>query len=176
MLFRSAIANVTVVDDIKPIARAKMVTVQLGPDGTGTVAASQVNNGSSDNCSVSVSVSPSSYDCADVGQGIITLTAVDPSGNTASAAVTAIVLDSIPPVAQAKDVVVQLDANGMASIVAADVDNGSSDATAQIAPLAGARLLRCAPGRGGQLGRGAGAAIQLMAKEGTMALLKLPRL
>ncbi len=30
------------------------------------------------------------------------------------------------------------------------------------------------PGRGGQLGRGAGSAIQLMAKEGTMALLKLP--
>jgi large subunit ribosomal protein L2 len=30
------------------------------------------------------------------------------------------------------------------------------------------------PGRGGQLGRGAGAAIQLMAKEGAMALLKLP--
>ncbi len=30
------------------------------------------------------------------------------------------------------------------------------------------------PGRGGQLGRGAGAAIQLMAKEGKSALLKLP--
>ncbi|MGD9762626.1 MAG: 50S ribosomal protein L2 [Candidatus Binatia bacterium] len=30
------------------------------------------------------------------------------------------------------------------------------------------------PGRGAQLGRGAGAAIQLMAKEGQMALLKLP--
>lgn len=30
------------------------------------------------------------------------------------------------------------------------------------------------PGRGGQLGRSAGAAIQLMAKEGTQALLKLP--
>jgi len=30
------------------------------------------------------------------------------------------------------------------------------------------------PGRGGQLGRGAGAAIQLMAKEGDRALLKLP--
>ncbi len=30
------------------------------------------------------------------------------------------------------------------------------------------------PGRGGQLGRGAGVAIQLMAKEGSMALLKLP--
>ena len=30
------------------------------------------------------------------------------------------------------------------------------------------------PGRGGQLGRGAGTAIQLMAKEGSQALLKLP--
>jgi large subunit ribosomal protein L2 len=30
------------------------------------------------------------------------------------------------------------------------------------------------PGRGGQLGRGAGSEIQLMAKEGSMALLKLP--
>jgi large subunit ribosomal protein L2 len=30
------------------------------------------------------------------------------------------------------------------------------------------------PGRGGQLGRGAGSAIQLMAKEGNRALLKLP--
>jgi large subunit ribosomal protein L2 len=30
------------------------------------------------------------------------------------------------------------------------------------------------PGRGAQLGRSAGAAIQLMAKEGAMALLKLP--
>jgi large subunit ribosomal protein L2 len=38
----------------------------------------------------------------------------------------------------------------------------------------GADNVEMRPGRGGQLGRGAGSAIQLMAKEGAMALLKLP--
>ena len=37
------------------------------------------------------------------------------------------------------------------------VDGGSSDATATIAMLGGARLLRCAPGRGGQLALGVAA-------------------
>ncbi|MFN9693165.1 MAG: TIGR04283 family arsenosugar biosynthesis glycosyltransferase [Synechococcaceae cyanobacterium] len=37
------------------------------------------------------------------------------------------------------------------------VDGGSSDATARIALLGGARLLRCAPGRGGQLALGVAA-------------------
>src|SRR5690606_7348083 len=46
--------------------------------------------------------------------------------STATAIV--IVEDNVDPVAAAKDITVQLDANGAATITAADIDNGSNDA------------------------------------------------
>jgi large subunit ribosomal protein L2 len=64
-----------------------------------------------------------------------------------------------------------------ASVVAgpgADIKPGNAMPLSNIPLGTTVHNVELRPGRGGQLGRGAGAAIQLMAKEGTMALLKLP--
>ena len=57
-----------------------------------------------------------------------TLTGTDDNGNASSATATVTVEDNINPVTLTQDITIELDANGDASIVAADVDNGSNDA------------------------------------------------
>jgi large subunit ribosomal protein L2 len=56
----------------------------------------------------------------------------------------------------------------------ADIKPGNAMPLSQIPLGTTVHNVEMRPGRGAQLGRSAGAAIQLMAKEGTMALLKLP--
>ncbi len=56
----------------------------------------------------------------------------------------------------------------------ADIKPGNAMPLSQIPLGTIVHNVELRPGRGGQLGRGAGAAIQLMAKEGNNALLKLP--
>jgi large subunit ribosomal protein L2 len=56
----------------------------------------------------------------------------------------------------------------------ADIKPGNALALAQIPLGTLVHNVELRPGRGGQLGRGAGVSIQLMAKEGSTALLKMP--
>jgi len=56
----------------------------------------------------------------------------------------------------------------------ADIKPGNALPLAQIPTGTIVHNIELKPGRGGQLARGAGAAVQLMAKEGSLALLKLP--
>jgi large subunit ribosomal protein L2 len=56
----------------------------------------------------------------------------------------------------------------------ADIKPGNALPLSQIPLGTTVHNVEMRPGRGGQLGRGAGAAVQLMAKEGESALLKLP--
>lgn len=56
----------------------------------------------------------------------------------------------------------------------ADITPGNAMALRQIPTGTMVHNIELKPGRGGQLARGAGAAAQLMAKEGTRALLKMP--
>ena len=126
----SCTASVTVLDSVAPIAVCQDVTVQLDANGQASVAASDINNGSSDNCNIdSLSISPSTFDCShvSVASNQATLTVTDVNGNTASCVAQVTVQDTIPPTAVCQSITVQLDSNGMASIDGADIDNGSSD-------------------------------------------------
>lgn len=67
-------------------------------------------------------------DCSKVGANTVTLVAKDVTGNTATATATVTVVDNTAPVVATQNATVQLDANGAASVTAADVNNGSSDA------------------------------------------------
>jgi hypothetical protein len=118
---------VTVEDNIDPVAVAQNITVSLDANGTASITTADVDNGSSDNCSYTLSLDVTSFDCDDVGANTVTLTATDGSGNTHSTTSTVTVEDNIDPVAVAQNITVSLDANGTASITTADVDNGSSD-------------------------------------------------
>ncbi len=74
--------NVTV-DNQNPDAICKNLTVQLDANGNATITASQINNGSSDNCGIaSISASPIAFTCADIGTNNVTLTVTDANGNS----------------------------------------------------------------------------------------------
>ncbi len=123
-------ANVTVEDSVAPIALCQDVTVQLDVNGQGGITATDVDNGSNDACGIaSLTLDNSDFDCSNVGSGnTVTLTVTDNNGNASTCTSTITVEDNIDPVAVCRDITVQLDANGQASIAPSDVDNGSNDA------------------------------------------------
>lgn len=62
--------DVVVTDDTAPTVAVQGLTLSLDANGQASISASQVDNGSFDNCGVaSISVSPATFDCNDLGQG-----------------------------------------------------------------------------------------------------------
>lgn len=109
--------NVIVHDRVAPTAIAQDITVELDATGNVTVAASAVDNGSTDNCEiVSYSLDVSSFDCSNVGQNNVVLTVTDREGNTASATAVISVEDNIAPdlTNVPTTITLELDANGIA--------------------------------------------------------------
>ncbi|MEZ4960186.1 MAG: MopE-related protein [Saprospiraceae bacterium] len=131
-------ATVTVEDDIAPTAVCQNTTVQLDGNGIATLAPSQVDGGSTDNCSVSLSLDNTSFSCANVGPNTVTLTAIDPAGNSHSCLASLTVEDNTAPTALCQNATAFLDEFGQASISANEVDAGSSDncgiASASVSP------------------------------------------
>ena len=124
----SAIANVTVEDNVLPIVVTQDISVDLDANGSATITADQIDNGSSDNCAVqSVELDVTSFSCDDLGANTVTLTVTDVNGNEATGTATVTVNDVTPPTVITKDITVALDASGNASIIPSDVDNGSDD-------------------------------------------------
>lgn len=121
-------ASITLTDNVAPVVITTPVTIQLNVAGTATLSASQVNNGSSDNCAIAtLSVSPSSFTCANIGPNTVTLTVTDTRGNISTGTAIVTVQDLVAPVVITQPVTVQLNATGSASITASQVNNGSSD-------------------------------------------------
>ena len=124
----SADFNVFIVDTISPVAMCKDTTVYLDASGNVTIDTSYTNNGSSDNCSVILTLSKSSFTCTDTGAHTITMTATDGNGNTSTCTSTVTVLDTLAPVAVCKVApVVFLDSTGNLVIDSSVINNGSSD-------------------------------------------------
>ncbi|MFK5878805.1 MAG: T9SS type A sorting domain-containing protein [Flavobacteriaceae bacterium] len=124
----SSTAIITVEDSINPVAISQDITVQLDVNGNATITADDIDNLSSDNCSIdSKSLDITSFDCSGLGDNTVMLTVTDPSGNSNTIAATVTVVDSVNPTVITQDITVQLNANGTASIVVNDIENGSSD-------------------------------------------------
>ena len=122
-------ALITVEDNFAPIALCQDVTVQLDTDGLGVLTANQVDDGSNDACNVeNLSINLTGFDCTDVGLNEVALTVTDSSGNSSTCMATVTVEDNVPPTMVCNDLTVQLDANGAGSILVNQIDGGSTDA------------------------------------------------
>jgi hypothetical protein len=120
---------ITVQDLTAPVALCRDITLSLNALGTATVSGVQLDNGSSDNCTVSLNYSPAelNYYCENVGIHPVTLTTRDASGNAGTCVSMVTVRDTITPVAVCKDVSVSTGPSGLANVSGIQADNGSSD-------------------------------------------------
>ena len=122
-------AIVTVEDTVGPAVICQNITVQLDTAGTATIAASDIDNGSTDSCGIAtLDIDQIFFSCANIGSNNVTLTVTDVNGNSSSCTATVTVEDNIPPTISCQDITVQLDASGNANISVFDIDGGSSDA------------------------------------------------
>lgn len=120
--------TVTVVDDFAPKAVAKNMTVSLNEAGSAIVSAEDLDDGSTDNCSISgFALDKNTFGCAEIGENTVILTVTDASGNTATAEAIITVIENVAPIAMASDITITLDETGTAKLAAGDVDAGSSD-------------------------------------------------
>src|SRR5439155_24169352 len=118
--------TVTVHYAAPPTVLTQNIDVNLDASGQVGITAAQVDHGSTDNCAItSRVVSPSSFDCTKKGPNTITLTVTDSSGNSASGTATVTVHDVTAPSVVTKNIEVNLDATGHATIVAAHLDRRS---------------------------------------------------
>ncbi|HHG83256.1 MAG TPA: HYR domain-containing protein, partial [Bacteroidetes bacterium] len=138
-------ATVTVMDTVPPMASCQNVTVQLDPSGNVNLSPGMVNNGSSDACGISaMMVSNTAFACADVGPNTVTLTVTDNNSNVATCNATVTVMDTVPPMAICQNLTLHLNSMGTASLTAAMVNNGSSDACGIAGMMVSDTILGCA--------------------------------
>jgi len=90
----------TVILDATPVAVCQDITVNLDSNGTYTLSAADIDNGSFDNDGpVTLSIAPVSFDCSDLGTPVtVTLTVTDSIGQTATCTATVSVEDNEVPV------------------------------------------------------------------------------
>jgi hypothetical protein len=122
-------AGLSVEDNVIPTAICQDITVYLDANGNTSIVASDVDNGSSDACSIaSLSVSPNTFDCATLGLNTVQLTATDVNGNSDNCNSGVTVIDPIAPTASCQNITVFLNSIGEYFMAPSEVDNGSSDA------------------------------------------------
>lgn len=119
------------ITDNGPSVVTQDITVELDANGMASIVATDINNESSDDCTLAgdllLSLDVVDFTCEDLGSNTVTLTIEDENGNISTETATVTVTELIAPTVVAQDIVVVLDANGNASISPADIDNGSSD-------------------------------------------------
>jgi len=99
------------------------------PDLTGEVTATDNSDPT-----VTITQNPTSGTVIGLGETDVTITAKDDPGNTSTCQAKLTVVDNIQPTVVCKDITVELDANGEASIAANDVFDSGSDNCGQINP------------------------------------------
>jgi hypothetical protein len=90
-------ATVTVQDNTPPTPVCQDASVQLDASGEASVVVSDIDNGSSDNCSsnLSLSINPSTFDCSNEGTNTVILTVLDEAGNSATCDATVTVMRTV---------------------------------------------------------------------------------
>jgi len=91
-----------------PVAKAKDITIYLNSQGEATITATDIDDGSSDNCSFNLSASKTYFNCSNIGANGVTLTVTDFAGNSD-------IDDCIVTVLEGSDIAPWVNANTSAS-------------------------------------------------------------
>ena len=110
----------TVIDNTPPVARCKNATLTLDATGNATLQPSLVDNGSTDDCgTITLSVSPNTFNCSKLGNNNVTLTVTDRSGNFSTCTAVVNVISDSPVIAgQPSNVTVCAGSNASFNVVA----------------------------------------------------------
>uniref|UniRef100_UPI0035651F6F LamG-like jellyroll fold domain-containing protein n=1 Tax=Lutibacter sp. TaxID=1925666 RepID=UPI0035651F6F len=94
----TATAIITVEDNILPTVLTQDITVQLDEEGLATITPAQIDNSSTDNCSIATySLDITNFSCEDTGDNTVTLTVTDVNGNSNTATAIVTVEDNSAP-------------------------------------------------------------------------------
>ena len=125
----SASAIVTVIDTVNPTVNTQNISLYLNNLGSASLVPADLNNNSTDACGIAnLSLSQSSFNCAEIGANTVWLIATDNNGNVDSASAVVTVIDTVKPAVFTNSISVYLDNSGTVSISAADLNNSSTDA------------------------------------------------
>ena len=115
-------------DSTPPTIKVRNFTLYLNSSGNATLLIDSVDQGTSDGCNSFTRVlSKTSFDCSNIGLNTVQLKATDASGNKSSVNITITVRDKIAPTLVLKSATLYLDKFGKASLITANIDNGSYD-------------------------------------------------
>ncbi len=105
------------------------VTMALDASGNATLTPAHYGLNPIENCgsTVTQTLSKTGFDCTEIGEHTLQLTATDVSGNSSTIDVKVTIEDQLVPAVVIQDITVQLDASGNAAITSAQIDNGSTD-------------------------------------------------
>ncbi len=119
---------ITVEDTVAPTVSCQDITVQLDANGMVFITPAQVDNGSIDACGIqSLTLNTTVFDCSNLGQNTVTLTATDVHGNSTSCtSIVTVETTNGTPVAICQNITIPLQADGTATITPADIDGGST--------------------------------------------------
>ena len=93
----TCISSVTVEDSSAPLVTCQNIELALNAQGQALLTASEVDLNSSDNCTLSFSLSATDFTCDDLGTQAVTLTGEDAAGNTATCVAEVTVVDVTAP-------------------------------------------------------------------------------
>jgi gliding motility-associated-like protein len=125
----SATANMTIIDNLAPVMQTQNISAFLDSTGLASIGTIDVNNGTSDNCSIdTLWLDQYDFDCSEAATTVlVTLSARDISGNTNSQTVQVSVFDNIAPQPLVQNLTIYLDSNGTAEILPDTFDIGTWD-------------------------------------------------
>lgn len=115
-------------DTEAPILKVKDLTIYLNESGKAQISINEIDEGTFDNVAIQkLSLSKTEFDCTNLGPNQVIFSAIDTKGNLATKPVTITVIDPYSPFVKVKDFVLKLDAEGKATLLPEDINDGSYD-------------------------------------------------
>jgi gliding motility-associated-like protein len=124
----SAEATVTVEDKIAPVVVTRDISIKVDESGMAVITAEDVVESATDNCGIdSITLSRDLFDCTAGVDSEVIVTVTDINGNSTTAIAKVTVLDEMAPIVFARDIVVELDKTGSATISPEDIYEDAFD-------------------------------------------------